>query len=98
VTALASGVLPVMRFSDARTASGVGRANESGPISVWTSDSIHDSPICDWRSAASFLMFLYWTKPHSSAMPHASSTTPPNDSISFDRNDSDGAMLRTGTR
>ena len=42
--------------------------------------------------------FLYCTKPHSSAMPHASSTTPPNDSISLLRSDSDGAMLRTGTR
>ena len=28
-------------------------------------------------------------------MPHASKTTPPNDSISLLRNDSDGAMLRT---
>ena len=48
--------------------------------------------------ATSSTRFLYWTKPQSSAMPHASSTTPPNDSISLLRSDSDGAMLRTGTR
>ncbi len=31
-------------------------------------------------------------------MPHASKTTPPNDSSSLERSDSDGAIERTGTR
>jgi hypothetical protein len=91
------GALATIRYSALRTPPAEGRAS-SPPSAPCSSERNHVSPSSEVLPAASVARFLYCTKPHSSAMPQASSATPPNDSSSFERSDSDGAMLRTGTR
>ena len=94
----ASGAAAAILRSASRTASGVGGVGRRAELAPAPRSAATRGRGRDCCPAASFARFLYWTKPHSSAMPHASSTTPPNDSSSLLRSDSDGAMLRTGTR
>jgi hypothetical protein len=70
----------------------------SDATSACSSDRSQARPRSAWRPTDSVAWFLYCRKPHTMAMPHARSTTPPNASSSFDRSDRVGAMPRTGTR
>jgi hypothetical protein len=83
--------------SASATSAGVGGSLRAAATAC-TSDCTQARPRWAWRATASVARFLYCTKPHRSAMPHASTTTPPNDSSIFAPSDKGVATARTGMR